>query len=112
MVPNVNVIRKNCLFRYDCGRFTAERWNELNNNLIKLSKLPWNVIGGNNLYDAKFLQYYTGIKPYHVPNMCDYTSAEYTNQLDRYLVIRRYDRDFDPHFFGNFDCACKLVSDR
>ncbi|ESO07279.1 hypothetical protein HELRODRAFT_191120 [Helobdella robusta] len=64
--------------RYDVGRYTVERLNELNENFRVLAKNPWNFFGGNNLYDARwFLEYYTGIKAKHLPSMCDYTKTEY-----------------------------------
>ena len=96
--------------RYDVGRYTVERWNKLNENLRILAQKPWNVFGGNNLYDARYLQYYTGIKTRHLPSVCDYTGAEYTNEINEFLVLRRRDRGFNNKFFGQFDKACKDVS--
>ena len=96
--------------RYDVGRYTVERWNKLNENLRILAQKPWNVFGGNNLYDARYLQYYTGIKTRHLPSVCDYTGAEYTNEINEFLVLRRRDRGFNKIFFDTFNNISAIVS--
>ena len=87
-----------------------ERWNKLNENLRILAQKPWNVFGGNNLYDARYLQYYTGIKTRHLPSVCDYTGAEYTNEINEFLVLRRRDRGFNKIFFDTFNNISAIVS--
>ncbi|ESN93039.1 hypothetical protein HELRODRAFT_165195 [Helobdella robusta] len=96
--------------RYDVGRYTAERWRKLNDNFRILAKKPWNIFGGNNLYDARFIQYYTGIKTHHIPSMCDYTGAEYTNTKTTFLILRRRDRGFNNIFYKKFEDACHLIN--
>lgn len=95
--------------RYDIGRYTAERWQLLNDNLKKFASKPWNIIGANNLYDAKYIEYYTGLKTHHIPSFCDHTGAEYTNENKEILIFRRYDRGFNKVFFGEFEAACRQV---
>ena len=92
------------------GRYSVERWNKLNENLRILAQKPWNVFGGNNLYDARYMEYYTGIETQHLPSVCDYTGAEYTNEIDEYLVLRRRDRGFNKVFLDTFSNASQVVS--
>ena len=81
----------------------------MNENLIKLAEKPWNIFGGNNLYDAKFLQYYTGIKVHHLPSVCDFIGAEYTCETDEFLVLRKRGGAINKHFKDTFDAACEQV---
>jgi hypothetical protein len=60
--------------RYDFGRThmwedwqRSQRWND---NLIKLNQDPKNTIAANNLYDAKYIEYFTGIKAKVIPSYC------------------------------------------
>ena len=82
----------------------------MNEVFRKMAEKPWNVFGGNNLYDAKFLQYYTGIPVQHIPSMCDYTNAQYTMDIKNFVILRRYDAaGFNKIFMDNFTSSCKEV---
>ena len=48
--------------RYEIGRYDAERWKLWNNNLRAIAAHPRNIVAANNLYDAEYIKYFTGIK--------------------------------------------------
>eukprot|EP00977_Amphora_coffeiformis_P010349 scaffold2418_cov175-Amphora_coffeaeformis.AAC.5 len=54
--------------RYELGRFQPEEWNKWNQNLKTVAADPKNVVGANNLYDAKYIEYFTGIQPVVLPS--------------------------------------------
>ena len=70
------------------------------------------MIGANNLYDAKYIEYYTGLNTQHIPSFCDYTGAEYTNENKDFVIFRRYDRGFNKVFFDEFETACSQVREQ
>jgi len=43
------------------------RWIE---NLRRIASVPGNVIASNNMYDAKYIEYFTGIKAQYLPSWC------------------------------------------
>ena len=92
------------------GRYTPQRLTQLNEDYKKLAKTPWNVISGNNLYDAQFITYYTGVKTYHLPSVCDYTGASYNSIHPTYAIFRRRDHGFNKLFKDAFNKFCKSVS--
>lgn len=47
--------------RYEGGRESKERWNILNDFMLKIASQPRNVLGANNLYDSAYLHYFTGV---------------------------------------------------
>lgn len=46
-----------------------------------------NVIAGNNLYDAEYIRYFTGIKTIVLPSLCDYTNSKYTPKKGKPFLI-------------------------
>ncbi|CAH1793937.1 unnamed protein product [Owenia fusiformis] len=72
--------------RYELGRNAPnERWHKYNENLRHISKDPRNVIGGNNLYDANYIKYFTGIETKLIPSYCGYTNASYHPRRPEFL---------------------------
>lgn len=57
--------------RYELGRETEELWKAWNENLKVIAENSHNIIGANNLYDAKYIEYFTGIKPVVLPSVID-----------------------------------------
>jgi hypothetical protein len=62
-------------------------WRRWNDNLLKLSRDPKNVIATNNLYDAKYIEYFTGIKAKVIPSFCDYTNVTYNPSINKFLLF-------------------------
>lgn len=61
--------------RYEMGRHTRQQWFTWNENLKKIAATPGNVIGANNLYDARYIEYFTGLKPVVLPSFAPVQSA-------------------------------------
>jgi hypothetical protein len=64
--------------RYELGNLDPNHWRLLNANLVAVAKDPRNVIGGNNMWDAKYINYFTGIPSNYFQSFCDYTNVEFT----------------------------------
>jgi len=65
--------------RYEIGRHDATRWKAWTANLRRIAADPRNTVAANNLYDAKYLEYFTGLK--NVPvleNLCSRGPARNT----------------------------------
>lgn len=84
--------------RYELSRFQPEQWRTLNQNLIKISRDPKNVIAANNLYDAEYIRYFTGIKAIVLPSFCDYTKATYNPTRPEFLLTPTHDINFKNIF--------------
>lgn len=54
--------------RYEMGRHGAEEWAEWNENLKRIAGDKKNLVAANNLYDARYIEYFTGIKPVVMPS--------------------------------------------
>ena len=57
-------------------------WLALNEILHAVHMNPHNVLGANNLYDAEYIRYFTGLRVDYVPSFCGYT-GEFYNPLRR-----------------------------
>ena len=55
--------------RYEMGRHSKDEWLAWNENLKRIAADPKNVVAANNLYDAKYIEYFTGIKPVVWPSV-------------------------------------------
>ncbi|CAF4419473.1 unnamed protein product [Rotaria sp. Silwood2] len=73
--------------RYELVRFSKEYWTKLNKNLQIIASDPRNVIAGNNLYDAEYIRYFTGIKAIVLPSLCAYTKASYRPRRQKPFII-------------------------
>ncbi|KAJ1451068.1 hypothetical protein M885DRAFT_621165 [Pelagophyceae sp. CCMP2097] len=60
--------------RYEIGRHDPARWQRWNANLRRIAADPRNVVAANNLYDAKYVEYFTGLSVEVIPNWCGYAS--------------------------------------
>ncbi|CAF1363049.1 unnamed protein product [Adineta ricciae] len=78
--------------RYEFGRHGKEDWQLLNQNLQKIASNPKNVIAGNNLYDAEYIRYFTGIQTIVLPSLCAYTQASYSRLNKKPFIITRIEK--------------------
>lgn len=94
--------------RYEHGRLEAERWQKWNMRLRQLSEHPKNIIAANNLYDAHYIEYFTGIPTRVLPSYCDYTNATYSGEDPRFLVSagRGHRSPHFQFFFENLKATC------
>jgi hypothetical protein len=66
-------------------------WSEFD-DYIQANSKPGNLLlAANNLGDADYLQYSTGVTPRYVPSLCDYTGQSWDGVISNYLVIARSD---------------------
>ena len=54
--------------RYEMARESAEDWTAWNRDLRTISKDARNVVAANNLYDAKYIEHFTGVHPMVLPS--------------------------------------------
>ncbi|CAF1526631.1 unnamed protein product [Adineta ricciae] len=88
--------------RYEMGRFSREEWTKWNKNLRLIALNPRNIIAANNLYDAEYIRYFTGIKPIILPSLCDYTKASYSPKPGRsFLITTIFKQQFRSEFIFN-----------
>ncbi|UJR19357.1 hypothetical protein I4U23_022486 [Adineta vaga] len=88
--------------RYELGRHGKEDWQNLNKNLQIIASNPKNVIAGNNLYDAEYIRYFTGIKTIVLPSLCAYTKVFYSPKLEKpFLIAQMHNKSFSIQFKKN-----------
>lgn len=63
--------------RFELGRFEADRFKKWIENLQLIASDQKNFVGANNLYDARYIQYFTGIQVPILPSYCGYTGGDY-----------------------------------
>ena len=88
--------------RYELGRRGVNRWKNWNKNLITISKDPKNVVGGNNKYDAKYIEYFTGIKTKVLTSFCGYIPEGYNFSRPEFLLAPSRNRKFQRKFLNMF----------
>ncbi len=84
--------------RYELARFDRDQWKKWNQNLIKISQDPKNIIAANNLYDAEYIRYFTGINVILLPSFCNYTNAHYNPKRKEFLLASIHQKSFDLIF--------------
>lgn len=89
--------------RYEQGRGEPERWQDLNSLLANVSRHPHSVLAANNLYDAKYIEYFTGLRPLILPNYCAYLSDSYRPTRKQFLVSPIHSSELYDVFFAEFD---------
>ena len=92
--------------RYELGRFAPNRWTSWNKNLVKISEDSKNVVAGNNLYDAKYIEYFTGIKTEVLTSYCGYISDKYTGVREGFLLAPVHKAGFQKTFMKGYTQAC------
>jgi hypothetical protein len=59
------------------------------------------VVAANNLYDAEYIRYFTGIKTIVLPSLCDYTKASYVpSDRTDFLIAPIHASHFIPQFMS------------
>lgn len=96
--------------RYELGRFGKDRWTKWNENLIQYASLPWNVVGGNNMYDVEYIKYFTGIQGQLLSSFCDYNNLTYNPSRKGFLVAPIHNGGFNTIFFAEFSKACLAMN--
>jgi hypothetical protein len=69
-----------------------------------------NVVAGNNLYDAEYIRYFTGINASVIPSICGYTNAVYrpSNAHREYIFIPSRDNiHFNQPFLDQLKSSIK-----
>jgi len=89
--------------RYEQGRGEPERWRALNSLLVSVSRDPRSLLAANNLYDAKYIEYFTGLRPLLLPNYCAYLSDSYKPTRKQFLVSPIHSTELYDIFFAEFD---------
>lgn len=84
--------------RYELSRFEPDEWKKWNENLIKISQDPKNVIAANNLYDAEYIRYFTGINVTVLPSFCNYTHSVYNPKRKEFLLAPIHATKFELMF--------------
>lgn len=89
--------------RYEQGRGEPERWQALNSLLATVASNKRSVLAANNLYDAKYIEYFTGLRPLLLPNYCAYLSDSYQPTRKQFLVAPIHSTELYDVFFAEFD---------
>ncbi|CAF0819703.1 unnamed protein product [Rotaria sordida] len=99
--------------RYELSRFSVDEWNEWNKNLRIIASNPRNIVAANNLYDAEYIRYFTGINTTVLPSICDYTKAVYQFKYKRreYIFIPTHKHiSFNEQFLNELKLSIKKFS--
>ncbi|ELT91522.1 hypothetical protein CAPTEDRAFT_195351 [Capitella teleta] len=100
--------------RYEIGRDeSVTRWMKWNDDIRELAKDPKNIIAANNLYDAHYLEYFTGVSAKVLPSYCGYISASYSPSNSTFLLYagRGMKSTFSVIFMKNYTELCKYRVD-
>jgi hypothetical protein len=95
--------------RYEAGRLGSDRWTRWNENLIRMSKDPRNLIAANNLYDAEYVRYFTGIRPQLLPSYCGYMSQSYVPTRKGFLLAPIHNDRFARLLMKWYGESCRKV---
>ena len=96
--------------RYEAGRHGSARWTDWNNNLLRMSKDPRNLIAANNLYDAEYVRYFTGIQTQWLPSYCGYLSDRYTPTRPGFILAPIHNGGFAELFTKWYKESCQRVN--
>ena len=88
--------------RYELGRFGAQRWRRLNENLVRIAADPRNLVAANNRYDAEYIRYFTGIHASLLPSYCGYFAVSYRPSKFGYLLAPVRKSGFEKRFLLEF----------
>ena len=94
---------------YELGRFGKDRWALWNHNLAEIAADPKNVVGANNLYDAKYIEYFTGIHAQFLPSYCGYLKDCYAPTQWTFLLAPVRNSALQQDFLANFTKACHRI---
>ncbi|CAF0809617.1 unnamed protein product [Didymodactylos carnosus] len=95
--------------RYELGRHESHRWHEWNKNLKIIAQNTTNVIAANNLYDAEYIRYFTGLNITVLPSLCDYTSMVYHPTSKNILIAPIHNEQFFTLFSLSLNDSLKRL---
>ena len=96
--------------RYEAGRLQPDRWTRWNKNLIRMSQNPQHVIAANNLYDAKYVLYFTGIRPLLIPSYCGYLPDKYAATRPGFILAPIHNGGFASLFMKMHEESCRQMN--
>jgi hypothetical protein len=67
----------------------ADLWSSFDAFIQKSTSSGSLILAANNLGDADYLEYSTGVTPKYVPSLCDYTGHSWDGFVSKYLVVAR-----------------------
>jgi hypothetical protein len=76
--------------RYEHGQEPPHQWRNFNNVLQKVAAQPYNVVGGNSVYDAEYISYFTGLHVTYIPSLCDQITARYNPTRHQFLMAHSH----------------------
>jgi hypothetical protein len=65
------------------GRENDQRWREWLESLRRIAADPRNVVAANNMYDAEYITYFTGVRVEYIPSFCGYAASKAVYNPDR-----------------------------
>ncbi len=69
-----------------------------------------NIIAANNLYDAEYIRYFTGIKAIVIPSLCTYPIVSYEKRTSkRFIIAHIYKKDFAAWFKSNLTSSLQRL---
>jgi hypothetical protein len=76
--------------RYEHGQFASHQWQRFNRIIQKLASNPRHLIGGNSVYDADYIQFFTGVPAVYVPSFCGVITARYNPVKSEFLLAHSH----------------------
>ena len=78
--------------RYELGRFQQQQWQQFNDILVHLARNASgrNIVAANNLFDKRYVQYFTGLQDHEVelvPSFCGYVMTNSYNPTRASLLV-------------------------
>ena len=86
--------------RYEQTRYSSSQWKNWNKVLATIAADRRNLIIASNRYDARYLQYFTGIDPPVIPLQCGYSNFSYQPTVVRVVFFPTPFPTFDEYFVG------------
>jgi len=99
--------------RYELYRWGRTRWNLWNEELKRIAANSRNIVGANNLYDVKYIQYFTGIRPHWVPSYCGYVGNNtYKPTRPGFILttVHVYSQSFHNLIMAEYPKGCKRIN--
>lgn len=79
--------------RYEIGRHDPKRWKAWSANLRRIAADPRNIVAANNLYDARYIEYFTGLRVPVYENWCGYAAASAAKRPNLPVLVGPGGRD-------------------
>ena len=84
--------------RYEYSRFTTSKWLRWNQVLVEIDADKRNTIVAGNLYDARYVEYFTGLTVPVIPMFCGYINSTYHPSRDVVLLAPTNTPAFEEFF--------------